>query len=182
MKGVFAAFLGLLLGAASAAPLENAGIWLDVPFVRQTKDACGAASLSMLLQYWSQHEARIAPEKYDATAIQQALYRPEARGIFASDMRRYLDETGFRTFVFRGGWDDLRAHLVRGRPLIVCLKPGGRAPLHYLVVVGLDWQAGAVFVNDPARGRLRRINRGEFEKQWQAAENWTLLAVPHAAE
>lgn len=182
MKGVAAAFLGLLLGAVTAVPRESAGIWLDVPFVRQAKDGCGAAALSMLLQYWSQHEVRIAPEKYDAAAIQQALYRPEGRGIYASDMRRYLDEAGFRTFVFRGGWDDLRAHLAQGRPLIACLKPGGRAPLHYLVVVGLDWKAGAVFVNDPARSKLRRVHRKEFEKQWQAAENWTLLAVPRNAE
>ncbi len=182
MKGVFAAFLALLLGAASAAPRESAGIWLDVPFVRQAKNGCGAASLSMLLQYWSRHDAVVAQEKYDAATIQQALYSPKARGIFASDMRRYLEEAGFRTFVFRGGWEDLRAHLSQGRPLIVSLKPGGRAPLHYLVVVGLDWQAGTVFVNDPARGRLRRIDRTEFEKQWQAAENWTLLAVPRTAE
>lgn len=184
MKPVCAAFLALLalLGVASAAPSQASGVWLDVPFVRQTKDGCGAASLSMLLQYWSNHDAVVAPEKYDAAAIQQALYKPEARGIFASDMRRYLDEVGFRTFVFRGGWDDLRAHLARGRPLIACLKPGRRAPLHYLVVAGLDWKAGAVFVNDPARGKLRRIQRAEFEKQWQAAENWALLAVPHTAE
>jgi len=39
-----------------------------------------------------------------------------------------------------------------------------------------------VFVNDPARGKLLRIERAEFEKEWQAAKNWMLLAVPASAD
>ena len=56
--------------------------------------------------------------------------------------------------------------------------PAARAPLHYVVVAGLDWQHDAVFVNDPARGKLLRIERPAFEKEWRAADNWTLLAMP----
>jgi len=45
----------------------------------------------------------------------------------------------------------------------------------------MDWQREAVFVNDPARGKLLRIERAEFEKEWQAAKNYLLLAVPISA-
>jgi uncharacterized protein YvpB len=63
--------------------------------------------------------------------------------------------------------------------LILSLQPGSAsAPLHYVVVTGMDWQREAVFVNDPARGKLLRIERAEFDKKWQAARNWMLLAVP----
>jgi hypothetical protein len=37
-------------------------------------------------------------------------------------------------------------------------------------------------VNDPARGKLLRIERAEFEKEWLAAKNWMLLAVPAQAD
>jgi uncharacterized protein YvpB len=46
----------------------------------------------------------------------------------------------------------------------------------------MDWQREAVFMNDPARGKLLRIERAEFEKEWQAAKNWMLLAVPASAD
>jgi len=51
----------------------------------------------------------------------------------------------------------------------------------YVVVTGMDWQREAVFLNDPARGKLLRVERGEFEREWQAGGNWMLLAVPASA-
>jgi ABC-type bacteriocin/lantibiotic exporter with double-glycine peptidase domain len=163
------------------ASQEKAGVWLDVPFVKQSEEGCGSASLSMLLQYWNARGTAVASGRADANAIQQKLYSRKARGIFASDLERYLTESGFRVFAITGGWDDLRQHLLQGRPLIVSMQPGSkRAPLHYVVVTGIDWERGAVFINDPARGKLLRVERAEFDKQWQAARNWMLLAVPEA--
>jgi len=158
-------------------------VWLDVPFVKQTEEGCGSASLSMLLQYWAAHATAISADRADAVSIQHKLYSPKARGIFASDMQRYLAESGFRVFVISGEWSDLRQHLSQGRPLILSVQPGSkRAPLHYVVVTGVDWEREAVFLNDPARGKLLRLQRAEFEKQWQAAGNWMLLAVPETKE
>jgi ABC-type bacteriocin/lantibiotic exporter with double-glycine peptidase domain len=166
---------------ALAAPAKNSGVWLDVPYVKQTEDGCGSAAISMLLQYWSAHGTPVAGGRADAAAIQKQLYSPKAKGIFASDMERYLRESGFREFAVRGEWSDLRQHLEQGRPLIISIQPGRvRLPLHYVVVTGMDWEREAVFVNDPARGKLLRIERPEFEKEWQAARNWMLLAVPAA--
>jgi predicted double-glycine peptidase len=156
-------------------------VWLDVPFVKQTEEGCGSASLSMLLQYWSAHGTAVAAERTDAAAIQQKLYSKKGRGIFASDMERYLKESGFRVFAIAGAWNDLHQHLSQGRPLIISIQPGSKkAPLHYVVVTGMDWEHEAVFLNDPARAKLLRVERAEFEKQWQAAHNWMLLAVPEA--
>jgi predicted double-glycine peptidase len=155
--------LGLLLllflgRAAQSAPQETAGVWLDVPYVKQSEDGCGSAAISMLLQYWNAHGAR---------------------GIYASGMEGYLKESGFRVFSLNGDWKDLLEQLKQGRPLIASLQPGNaRTPLHYVVVTGIDWQTGAVFVNDPARGKLLRIERADFEKQWRLNRNWMLLALP----
>src|SRR2546427_6647801 len=84
-------------------------------------------------------------------------------------MERYVKESGFRVFAYRGEWGDFQQHLSQGRPLIVGLKPAARAPLHYVVVAGLDWQREGVFVNDPARGKLLRIERPAFAKEWRGA-------------
>jgi uncharacterized protein YvpB len=171
-----------LTAHAQESEKDKAGIWLDVPFIKQTVEGCGSASIAMLLQYWSAHGTQIASEREDADAIQKQLYSRKGHGIYASDLERYLRESGFRVFALRGEWSDLRDHLSKGRPLILSIEPGGsHAPLHYVVATGMDWQHEAVFVNDPARGKLLRIERAEFEKEWQAAKNYLLLAVPLAA-
>ncbi len=179
--------LGLLLllflgRAAQPAPQETAGVWLDVPYVKQSEDGCGSAAISMLLQYWSAHGAGIDLQRADTAAIQKKLYSRKARGIHASDMESYLKASGFRVFPLNGDWKDLLDQLKQGRPLIASLQPGSaRAPLHYVVVTGIDWQNGAVFINDPARGRLLRVAREDFEKQWRPNRNWMLLALPEKA-
>ena len=184
MLRVFAGFLLGLFPAllAQPAPATSSGVWLEVPYVKQSEDGCGAAAMAMLLQYWSAHGTPIAAGRADAEAIQKQLYSRQARGIFASDMQRYLRDSGFREFAIRGEWSDLRQHLEQGRPLIISIQPGSaKVPLHYVVVTGMDWEREAVFVNDTARGKLLRIERQEFDKEWQAARNWMLLAVPIAA-
>jgi predicted double-glycine peptidase len=176
---VLALLLSFLSGTATERSQDNAGIWLDVPFVKQSENGCGSAVIAMLLEYWEAHGATVAPGRADAGAIQKALYSRKANGIFASDMERYLKDSGFRTFALRGKWSDLQQHLIQGRPLILSLRPGDeRVPLHYVVATGVDWQREAVFLNDPARGKLVRMERAQFEKEWLAARNWMLLAVP----
>lgn len=174
--------LAVVAVSGQVAPQQGAGIWLDVPYVKQTEDGCGSASIAMLLQYWSAHGAVVTADRADAASIQKKLYSRKARGIFASDMQRYLQESNFREFAIRGAWSDLREHLQQGRPVIISMQPSSaKAPLHYVVVTGMDWRREAIFVNDPARGKLLRVERPEFEKEWQAAGNWMLLAVPASA-
>ncbi|PYU12934.1 MAG: hypothetical protein DMG37_11865 [Acidobacteria bacterium] len=182
-RATFALFLTLFLGRGlEAAPQESAGVWLDVPFVKQSEDGCGSAAISMVLQYWSGHGVVVDAQRADAAAIQKQLYSRKARGIFASGMENYLRGSGFKVFLLDGTWTDLEEHLKQGRPLIVSLQPGSaKAPLHYVVVTGIDWQHDAVFVHDPARGKLLRIERVDFEKQWRSNRNWMLLAVPQKA-
>ena len=154
------------------------GIWLDVPFVKQVKEGCGAASIAMVMQYWAQQQGH-DPQSVDAAAIQNTLYSKEGHGIYASDVEHYFQQHGFRTFTFKGENADLKQHLEKGRPLLVALKPtSGNAPLHYVVVTGLDWDSHLVMVNDPAQRKLLKIEQASFEQEWNAAGKWTLLALP----
>ncbi len=174
----------LLLGACGSLRAAGLpGVWLDVPFVKQEKDGCGAASIAMVMQYWQAQRGQPANETSDASQIQRTLYSAKAHGIYASDMERYLQERGFRTFTIRGEWEDLQQHLGKGRPLIVALKPVALKPssgaaLHYVVVTGLGPEM--VMVNDPAQRKLLQQDRPSFEREWSAAGKWTLLALPQS--
>src|SRR5262245_27816657 len=150
----------------------TSGLWIDVPFTKQAKEGCGSAVVWMVMEYWK----KLPPP---ADEIHRDLYSPRAQGVFASDMERYFIVHGFQTFVFRGGWNDVAEHVTNGRPLIVSLGSSSRgAPLHYVVVAGLDESGQTVFVNDPARRKLWPMSRAEFERLWEAMDRWTLLALP----
>ena len=164
-----------LLVLCGAGAVEPQALRLDVPFVQQEKNGCGAAGIAMVMQYWQRQEH--GPAVPDAEAIQRTLYSRRARGIYASDLEVYLRQHGFRTFAIRGEWSDLEHNLEQGRPLIVALR-SGRDDLHYVVVTGMDREQEVVLKHDPARRPFLKQTRSEFEKEWKTAGNWTLLAVP----
>src|SRR5262249_13905760 len=79
---------------------ETPGVWLDVPFFKQEKDGCGAASIAMVMQYWRKQKAEPIDAGADPAAIQQALFSSREHGIRASDMERYFQQHGFQTYAF----------------------------------------------------------------------------------
>ena len=167
----------LLLTAALSAQSASA-VWIDVPFVPQPREGCGAASLSMVMQYWAEQQHTPVPAASDVGAIQQQLYVPKEHGIPAASMQRYLRQNGFEAFAVTGTWQDLEQNVRKGRPLIVALRPRGQTALHYVVIDGIDPVHGLVMMNDPAERKMLTEERAGFEKDWSATHNWMLLAVP----
>ena len=170
----------VLCASVFVCAAELPAVWIDVPFVKQEKNACGAASIAMLMQFWQRQQGVSPTPESDSAQIQQALYSPDVRGIRASDMEHYLQQRGFRTFAFEGTPADLQQHLTKGRPLIVALKPGAAAPLHYVVVTGIDPEHNLILLNDPAQRKLLKQEIASFEKEWKGTAHWTLLAVPQS--
>ena len=174
-----AAWACLILSAASVVSAEaRPPLWIDVPFVAQPREGCGAASLSMIIQYWNEKFGVASTTDGDVAQIQRALYVPREHGIPAAAMGEYLRQHGFQAFAFDGKWSDLEAQIGKGRPLIVALRPSGQTELHYVVIDGVDSSRGLVTMNDPAERKLLTEERARFEKEWSATHNWTLLAVP----
>ncbi len=137
----------------------------------------------MVMQYWNARQGHASDATADATSILRELHSPEAHGIYASSMEKYLREHGYRTFAVAGRWDDLEHHLRNGRPLIVGLQPGwNEKVLHYVVAVGMDSGNNLIMFNDPAGRKLSKLDRRTFEKEWKATANWMLLAVPQSAQ
>jgi hypothetical protein len=133
----------------------------------------------MVVQYWARHDPGLKDVAAETERINDLL-PPSKRGIRGSALKDYLAGHGFDSYIFDGEMTDLRNHVEKGRPVIVCLGlRGPRAPMHYAVVVGLDEEA--VWLNDSARGKLFRESLDRFETSWQASGRWALLAVPRPA-
>ena len=178
---MFRGFLKQLMLAcclASALWAAEAVVWIDVPFVRQERNGCGAASIAMVMQYWQRQQGRSEDPQANAGEIQRALYSKKAHGIYASEMERYFEEHQFKAFAFRGDWADLTEHVEKGRPLIVALRPESGSKLHYVVVAGIDQERQLVLVNDPAERKLLEREWQTFQREWKGAGNWALLALP----
>ncbi len=167
---------------AAVAVAETAtAVWVDVPFVHQPREGCGAASIAMVVAYWNALPGKHLERVMDVDEIQHHLYSPKDHGIPAASMVEYFKEHGFQAFAFNGDWADLDQHLRKGRPLIVALRPRGQPQLHYVVIDGIDPVHSLVMMNDPAERKLLTEERAAFEKDWSATHNWLLLAVPAPA-
>lgn len=162
--------LALLAAICSGQPPS-----LDVPFVQQQKNGCGAASVAMVMRYWSGHSATV-PAIPSPLEVYQRLYEPGLNGIQLAEMKRYLEEQGYQAYTLRGEWKDIEQHLAKGRPMIVALKPGARKPVHFAVLAGAA--SDAVLLNDPTKKKPGRMSRRKFEAQWSRAERWLLVAAP----
>ncbi|MDA0207010.1 MAG: C39 family peptidase [Acidobacteria bacterium] len=172
--------LSLLLAAAVSAAGVT-GLWIDVPFVKQTDRACGAANAAMLLRYWADKGFPLRGADAKLADLHRQLYSKQDKGTTGQALEALLEDAGLRTFIFRGEYADLEKHLAAGRPLIVCVDPPRGGTLHYALVVGLDPETDTVLLNDPARKKLARYDRRDFLASWAATDNWTLLAVPGSA-
>jgi ABC-type bacteriocin/lantibiotic exporter with double-glycine peptidase domain len=182
-RAVIFFFLICTASVSTLLAAQPPGVWIDVPFVAQTKDGCGSAAISMIMRYWENRAGHAATSSADPERIQAELYSPPAGGIPASKMREYFQASGYRAFAFRGNWNDLKHHVEEGRPLIVSLKASGPiGPPHYVVVAGIDVERGYVYIHDPAQQKLLRMSREGFESEWNPTHNWTLLALPQPGD
>jgi ABC-type bacteriocin/lantibiotic exporter with double-glycine peptidase domain len=170
------------MSAAAVSAQSGTALWIDVPFVQQPREGCGAASIAMVMQYWAAQPGGRTVPGADVGQIQRQLYSPKEHGIPASSMEQYLRQRGFVAIAFNGNWDDLDQQLRKGRPLIAALKPQGQSQLHYVVIDGIDPVHALVMMNDPAVRKLLTEERAEFEKEWSATRNWVLLALPAAPQ
>lgn len=174
--------------------IETLELWINVPYVHQTSEAWGAAALAMVIAYWKEQEGLAggfsagtpaqreqAQADRDVYIIQRDLYSPRQHGIPAQSMLKYLNQHGYITFAIEGKWRDLENEIGKGRPLIAAIRPRGDPQLHYVVMVGVDSARGLVMMNNPADRKLLTEERAEFEKDWSAAHNWLLLAVPETS-
>ncbi len=183
---VLAAFIAVLaVGGVAAcaeqnfsalqAGIEDRGHYIaDVPFFRQEEDSCGPAAIASVVSFWGQPGV-------DMNAIKERVYLRELRGTLPMDMARYLREEGFRTDYSSGTPKELKAIIRKNLP-VICLLDFGfwvyRQP-HYVTVIGFD-DLNRVFIVHDGLNANAVIGYDDFNKAWDRAGNWMLVAVPAA--
>jgi hypothetical protein len=131
----------------------------------------------MVITYWARQFPKLLAAAAQDTERINDLLPATTKGIKGRELKTFLEARGFTAFIFTGEPGDLRHHVEKGRPVVICLGPkGSGGPLHYAVVVGIDEQG--VWLNDSARGKLIRDDLARFLAAWKVTDNWALLAVP----
>lgn len=176
MKILQGAALLLLLLQARQAPATS--LWINVPFVAQPRDGCGAASVAMVMQYWNAYLHRADTSAEQVAIIQKQVFTPRLHGATPAALVNYLHHHGYLAFAIQGSWQDIEKQISKGRPLIVALRPSGQRALHYVVIDGIDNDQNRILINDPELRKLMPEGKRQFEKEWSATHEWMLLAVP----
>jgi len=143
-------------------------IRLQVPLAKQPYNLCLPTSVSMVLSYWGLEVTA------QSIGDQVTTYKGGTTG---QELLRVVDQMGFRGFLIQPEFEDLLLHLERGRPLIIQL-PNGASVRHAMVLVGFDFGAKVVWLNDPASGGTTSLAASSFRRDWSAAGRWTLLILP----
>ncbi|MCC6408876.1 MAG: C39 family peptidase [Planctomycetes bacterium] len=173
MKTLLSLLLVALAGCRTELALSPEAIVLDVPSVRQEElDQCGLVALEALARYWG----HTIPPELDR---ELATLAREHGGLSGDELVSALERAGFEAFLFAGALDDSELsvlhHVDRGRPVLVMLRLEDEP--HYVLVAGHDPTTRRVVLVDGRRGRAV-LERSDFERAWDAAGRFTLLALP----
>jgi Tetratricopeptide repeat/Peptidase_C39 like family len=141
-----------------------------VPFVEQSRDYCGPASLAMVLA-WSG-----APTPLEALVGQ--AYTPGRSGALPPDVLSAARRRG-RLAVPVGTLDALLRELEAGHPVLVLqnLSLDWAPQWHYAVAVGYDLPGETLLLRSGPHARLP-TPLATFERTWARGGYWGLVVLP----
>jgi ABC-type bacteriocin/lantibiotic exporter with double-glycine peptidase domain len=149
---------------------RNNSCFIDVPFIKQENNFCGAASLAMVFQYWGKNISQYS--------IADKIYIKSKKGINSETLKSFSEESGFLAFIYRGELANIKESIKKGRPLIVAVSSEASNGFHYIVIVGFDENLSLILVNDPYVGKLEKMKFQQFMVKWRKSNYWTLLVLP----
>jgi len=183
LAGVFLLTLtGLLLGGCAGTPQSdrlldappadiNATVELtEVPFHPQEAYQCGPASLAMLANWQT---VDITPQE-----LTPKLYIPGKKGSLQVELLSNTRQLGLIPYVLKPELDDLLREIEAGNPVLVFqnLALDWYPRWHYAVLIGYDLNADTIILRSGIDHR-RRNTLAQFERTWQRADRWAMLAL-----
>ncbi|MFH1062465.1 MAG: PA2778 family cysteine peptidase [Candidatus Omnitrophota bacterium] len=150
---------------------SDAGIILDVPFVKQKKLHCGPAALAAVFNYWG--------NSCSQNKIAEKVFSADLKGTLNIDLEKYAKDSGFWAKGYIGDLETIKTRLKAGIPVIVMQKlhPFILNRYHYTVIVGFD-EAQKVIVEHTGEKEFVIRSYNGFKRNWYAAGNWLLEIMP----
>ncbi len=149
----------------------DAGVILDVPFVKQKTFYCGPAALSAIFAYWGNP---CSQEK-----IAEKIFLPGLKGSLNVDLEKYAKDNGFWAKGHIADFSEIKNRVKAGIPIIVMekLHPFILNRYHYTVIVGFDDIKKVIIEHTGEQDFVIRSYNG-FKRNWYAAGNWMLEIMP----
>jgi ABC-type bacteriocin/lantibiotic exporter with double-glycine peptidase domain len=168
MIALLALVLLPLVNPGPADTVTVTGAALQVPVVRQTRERCGIAALTMVLRYYGA----------DSSALREVdrAYDPVLHGSLITDLAGAARRAGFDAEIATGTPEALIALLGERVPPIL-LYQNGNGPLtvrHFGVVTGWNAERGTFTLNDGS-ANIRVARRDDLEKRWATAGSQALI-------
>lgn len=140
-----------------------------VPFIRQTREQCGPASLSSVFSYYG---FEIHPD-----VIAKETYNSKLKGALITDLENFSGASGFNTESGRGTLDTLKGFINQKKPVIVLIDLGVWfiSKPHYVVLFGYSDKG---FLSHDGEKAYRTFIYSDFEKMWEKAGRPYLLVYP----
>ncbi|MDY6978857.1 MAG: PA2778 family cysteine peptidase [Pseudomonadota bacterium] len=179
---LLSSFMLLLLGGCAGTPQSDRLLGsppsdlapikelTDVPFHPQDAYQCGPASLAMLANWQA---VDITPQE-----LTPKLYIPGKQGSLQVELLSNARQLGLIPYVLKPELDDLLREVEAGNPVLVFqnLALDWYPRWHYAVLIGYDLQQDEIILRSGID--RRRINTlAQFERTWQRADRWAMLAL-----
>ncbi|MGZ3668856.1 MAG: PA2778 family cysteine peptidase [Bdellovibrionota bacterium] len=141
-----------------------------VPFVQQSKNFCGPATLKMEMA-WAGHDVPL-----DVLGAQ--TYTPEKQGALQMDMISASRRQGMMAVQIQG-LENLLRELAAGHPVIVLenLAFSWYAFWHYSVALGYDLSEPSIIMHSGSKQDWH-LDLRKFERNWKYSSYWGLVVLP----
>lgn len=145
----------------------------DVPFYPQEDYQCGPAALAMAA---SAAGVPLRPED-----LVEQVYVPARKGSLQLEMLAAGRRHGLLTYQITPTVEAMLREVAAGNPVIVLqnLSFSFRPVWHYAVVVGFDRARNALLLHSGRNERMP-MSLFTFERTWERAQKWAMLALPPA--
>ena len=141
-----------------------------VPFIDQTTDYCGPATLTMAMRWAGQN---VSVESVAAQVFTPGMSGSLPENLVGTSRRQGLMAVPVHSF------SALLTEVAAGHPVIVFANLGFRwAPVwHYALILGYDLKKKEMIMHS-GHEEFHRESMRRFEHTWMLADNWGLVVLP----
>lgn len=141
-----------------------------VPFIEQTENFCGPASLAMAINW--------AGPTVTAAEVGAQTFTPGKEGTLQSDILGASRRNGMLAIPVQG-IPALLTELAAGHPVLILQNQAFSwyPKWHYAVAVGYDLKEGELTLHS-GKEAYKKVDLRKFEHSWSLAEYWGVVVLP----